>query len=94
MSPKARARRGRNRARRRWRRRLDAGVSAVTVTKAYRLLKAVLNTAADDGLIRRNPCRIKGASVEKSLARRARLCGTLTSGNGSGFRRSGLLSYR
>ena len=34
---------------RRWRRRLDAGVSAVTAAKAYRLLKAVLNTAADDG---------------------------------------------
>ncbi len=44
-------------------------MSAVTVAKAYRLLKAVLNTAADDGLIRRNPCRIKGASVEKSQER-------------------------
>lgn len=55
---------------RRWRKeRLDAGVSAVTVAKAYRLLKAILNTAADDGLIRRNPCRIKGASVEKSPER-------------------------
>jgi hypothetical protein len=47
---------------RRWRKNLlDAGVSAVTVAKAYRLLKAVFNTAVDDGLIRRNPCRIKGA---------------------------------
>ena len=55
---------------RRWRKeRLDAGVSAVTVAKAYRLLKAVFNTAADDGLIRRNPCRIKGASVERSQER-------------------------
>jgi hypothetical protein len=55
---------------RRWRKeRLDADVSAITVAKAYRLLKAVLNTAADDGLIRRNPCRIKGASVEKSPER-------------------------
>jgi hypothetical protein len=36
---------------RRWRKeRLDAGASAVTVAKAYRLLKAVLNTATDDGL--------------------------------------------
>jgi hypothetical protein len=41
---------------RRWRKeRLDAGASGVTVAKAYRLLKAILNTAADDGLIRRNP---------------------------------------
>jgi integrase len=37
--------------------------------KAYRLLKAIFNTAVDDGMIRRNPCRIKGASVEKSPER-------------------------
>jgi len=37
---------------RRWRKQLlDAGVSAVTAAKAYRLLKAVLNTALDDGVI-------------------------------------------
>jgi integrase len=55
---------------RQWRKqRLDAGVAPVTVAKAYRLLKAILNTAADDGLIRRNPCRIKGASAEKSPER-------------------------
>ena len=47
---------------RRWRKNLlDAQVSVVTVAKAYRLLKAIFNTAVDDGLIRRNPCRIKGA---------------------------------
>ena len=41
---------------RRWRKNLlDADVSAVTVAKAYRLLKAILNTAVDDGPIRRNP---------------------------------------
>ena len=50
---------------RRWRKKLlDAGVSPVTAAKAYRLLRAVLNTAVDDGLIRRNPCRIKGAGTE------------------------------
>lgn len=55
---------------RRWRKQLlDSGVSEVTVAKAYRLLKAILNTAADDGLIRRNPCRIKGAGLEKSAER-------------------------
>src|SRR5215831_14192806 len=48
---------------------LDAGTSAVTVAKAYRLLKAILTTAADDGVIRRNPCRIKGAGQEKSPER-------------------------
>lgn len=55
---------------RRWRKTLTgAEVSDVTLAKAYRLLKAVLNTAADDGAIRRNPCRIKGASQEKSPER-------------------------
>ena len=55
---------------RRWRKKLlDAGVSAVTLAKAYRLLKAILATAADDGAIKRNPCRIKGAGQEKSPER-------------------------
>jgi integrase len=55
---------------RRWRKMLlDAGVGPVTVAKAYRLLKAIMNTAVEDGLIRRNPCRIKGAGQEKSAER-------------------------
>jgi integrase len=55
---------------RRWRKNLlDAQVSTVTVAKAYRLLKAIFNTAVDDGLIRRNPCRIKGAGQERSPER-------------------------
>ena len=41
----------------------------VTVAKAYRLLHAIMGTAADDGLIRRNPCRIKGAGQEDSPER-------------------------
>ena len=48
---------------------LDSGVSPVTAAKAYRLLKAILNTAADDGLIRRNPCRVTGAGQERSPER-------------------------
>jgi integrase len=48
---------------------LESGVSTVTAAKAYRLLRAILNTAADDGLIRRNPCRITGAGQEKSPER-------------------------
>ena len=48
---------------------LDAGVGSVTVAKAYRLLKAVMNTAVDDELIRRNPCRVKGAGTERSPER-------------------------
>lgn len=55
---------------RRWRKQLlDAGTSPVTVAKAYQLLKAIMNTAADDGLITRNPCRIKGAGQERSPER-------------------------
>jgi integrase len=48
---------------------LDAGVGEVTVAKPYRLLKTIMNTAVDDGMIRRNPCRIKGAGQEKSPER-------------------------
>jgi integrase len=55
---------------RRWRKKLlDNGVSPVTAAKAYRLLRAIMNTATDDGLIRRNPCRIKGAGNEDSPER-------------------------
>ncbi|MEV0397562.1 tyrosine-type recombinase/integrase [Polymorphospora rubra] len=38
-----------------------SGTTATMIAKAYRLLHAVLNTALDDELIRRNPCRIRGA---------------------------------
>ena len=55
---------------RRWRKTLvDSGVSAITVAKAYRLLRAVFNTAVDDEMIKRNPCRIKGAGIEDSPER-------------------------
>lgn len=44
---------------------------AKTITaKAYRLLKAIMETAVDDELIQRNPCRIKGAGKEKAAERR------------------------
>lgn len=33
--------------------------------KSYRLLRAVLNTAVDDGILGSNPCRIKGAGIEQ-----------------------------
>jgi integrase len=55
---------------RRWRKHLlDAEVSVVTLAKAYRLLKTIMTTAADDGAIRRNPCRIKGGGSESSPER-------------------------
>jgi integrase len=40
---------------------LRDGRSEDRTAKAYRLVRAVLNTAVDDGRIKRNPCRIKGA---------------------------------
>lgn len=61
---------------RRWRKeRLGAGpkqarpFGPVTVAKAYRLLHGIVATAVDDGRIRRNPCRIKGAGQEHSKER-------------------------
>jgi len=55
---------------RRWRKDLlDSGVGVATVAKAYRLLKAIMNTAVDDGMIRRNPCRINGAAMDRSPER-------------------------
>jgi integrase len=61
---------------RRWRKaRLDTGKASsrhfgpVTVAKAYRLLHAILETAADDQLIKRNPCRIEGGGKEESAER-------------------------
>jgi len=41
----------------------------VTVAKAYRLLRAILNTAVADKRIRENPCQIKGADKESSPER-------------------------
>jgi integrase len=55
---------------RRWRKQLlDSGTGRVATAKAYRFLRAVMNTAVDDGLIKRNPCRIKGAGSEDSPER-------------------------
>jgi integrase len=58
---------------RRWRKeRLTAGsqqprpFGPVTVAKAYRLMHAIMTTAVEDGLIRRNPCHITGAGQEHS----------------------------
>ncbi|MEU0572451.1 tyrosine-type recombinase/integrase [Nonomuraea sp. NPDC005983] len=48
---------------RRWRKERLNAAGQSTVAKAYQLLKAIMNTALADELIRRNPCQIKGASV-------------------------------
>lgn len=38
--------------------------------KSYRLVRAILNTAVDDELIARNPCRIRGGGAEHAGERR------------------------
>jgi integrase len=47
----------------------DRPFGPVTAAKAYRLLRAILNTAVRDRRIRENPCQIKGADREASPER-------------------------
>lgn len=50
-----------------WNRKLIAErPAATTPAKAYRLLRAMLNTAVADDVIVRNPCTIRGAGQERS----------------------------
>jgi integrase len=49
---------------------LEAGVSQSVAAKAYRLLRAILNTAVqEDEIITRNPCRVRGADRENPAER-------------------------
>lgn len=43
---------------------LASGPGASTVAKCYRLVRAMLATAVEDGLIAVNPCTLKGAGAE------------------------------
>lgn len=52
-----------------WRAERLTVTGSTTVAKSYRLLKAIMETATDDELIRRNPCRIKGAGSEQAKER-------------------------
>ncbi len=55
-----------------WHGRLAAsGLHHNTVAKIYRLFRSIMTTAVDDGLIARNPVRIKGASAERMIDRRS-----------------------
>lgn len=44
---------------------LDSGRSEDRTVKAYRLLRLVHNIAVEDNLVKRNPCRIKGADKHR-----------------------------
>ena len=48
---------------------LEGGRSENGAAKAYRLLRAIMHTAFDDGRVKRNPCRIKGADQEPTPER-------------------------
>lgn len=48
---------------------IRTGVGRPTVAKAYRVLRAVLNTAVEDGRLIANPCQLKGAGVERPAER-------------------------
>jgi integrase len=48
---------------------LAEGPGPQTAAKCYRLLRTILGTAVEDGLIAVNPCTIKGAGVEPSEER-------------------------
>lgn len=39
------------------------------MAEAYRLLKAIMNTAVSDGMIKQNPCTVKGGGAENSPER-------------------------
>jgi integrase len=56
---------------REWRAKLlEGGVSVSMAAKAYRLLRAIMTTAVeDDGILSRNPCRVKGAGDEHAAER-------------------------
>ena len=46
-----------------------ASAHRITAAKAYRVLRSIFNTAVTDEIVARNPCRLKGAGVEKSPER-------------------------
>jgi integrase len=54
---------------REWYARISTDASPDTAAKSYRLLRAILNTAMDDDLIARNPCRIRGGGQERASER-------------------------
>ena len=49
---------------------VDGGPGASTAAKCYRLLRAILNTAVEDGILVTNPCAIRGAGAERAEERR------------------------
>jgi integrase len=47
----------------------EIGSGAVQLAQAYRFLRAIINVAIDDGIMKENPCRIKGAGTPRHAER-------------------------
>jgi integrase len=47
----------------------EIGSGAVQLAQAYRFLRAIFNVAIDDGIMKENPCRIKGAGTPRHAER-------------------------
>lgn len=52
-----------------WHTKVSAKTGQTATRQAYALLRAICNTAVDDGALPRNPCRIKGAGQPNSKER-------------------------
>ncbi|MCA1712085.1 MAG: site-specific integrase [Actinobacteria bacterium] len=52
-----------------WNAALTERAGATAARQAYALLRAILNTAVEDDLIKRNPCRVRGAGQSHSPER-------------------------
>jgi integrase len=52
-----------------WHAHVTATAGQDQAAKGYRLLRAILNSAVDDDRISRNPCRIRGAGIERTAER-------------------------
>ena len=52
-----------------WYAALARSTSATPTRQAYALVRTILNTAADDEILLRNPCRIRGAGVARTAER-------------------------
>jgi integrase len=49
--------------------RISDAASPLQAAKAYRLLRVILNTAVEDDRITVNPCKVRGAGIERSAER-------------------------
>jgi integrase len=54
---------------RRWHADMTAVAGPTASRQAYSLLRAILNTAVDEDMLRRNPCRVRGAGQSRSSER-------------------------